>query len=141
LKTPAIWATVPAVLVSAGGLEVPLLFDRMIGLLAGAMIPVMLFALGLQLVEQGKIHLSMDVFLASGVRLLLVPALALLIAIPFGLTSIETSAGVLQAAMPAAVLVSIIAKENNIVPGFVTSVVVVSTLLSVVTLSVLMVVL
>ena len=139
LKTPAIWATVPAVLVSAGGLEVPLLFDRMIGLLAGAMIPVMLFALGLQLVEQGKIHLSMDVFLASGVRLLLVPALALLIAIPFGLTSIETSAGVLQAAMPAAVLVSIIAKENNIVPGFVTSVVVVSTLLSVVTLSVLMV--
>ena len=139
LKTPAIWATVPAVLVSAGGLEVPLLLDRMIGLLAGAMIPVMLFALGLQLVEQGKIHLTSDVLLASGVRLILVPLVGLLIAAPFGLTHIENAAGVLQAAMPVAILVSIIAKENNIVPEFVTSVVVVSTLVSIVTLSVLMV--
>ncbi|MCD6580253.1 MAG: AEC family transporter [Desulfuromusa sp.] len=139
LKTPVIWATIPAVLVSAGGLEVPLFFDRMIGLLAGAMIPVMLFALGLQLVEQGRIHLTTDVMLASGVRLILVPLVGLLVAAPFGLTHIENAAGVLQAAMPVAVLVSIIAKENNIVPEFVTSVVVVSTLISVVTLSLLMV--
>ena len=111
----------------------------MIGLLAGAMIPVMLFALGLQLVEQGRIHLTTDVMLASGVRLILVPLVGLLVAAPFGLTHIENAAGVLQAAMPVAVLVSIIAKENNIVPEFVTSVVVVSTLISVVTLSLLMV--
>ncbi len=139
LKTPALWATVPAVMVSVGGFAVPLLLDRMIGLLAGAMIPVMLFALGLQLREQGKIHLTTDVFLASGFRLILAPLLALLVTAPFALTPIESAAGVLQAAMPVAILVSIIAKENNIVPEFVTSVVVVSTLVSVVTLSVLMV--
>ncbi|MFK5927335.1 MAG: AEC family transporter [Desulfuromusa sp.] len=139
LKTPVIWATIPAILVSAGGLEIPLLFDRMIGLLAGAMIPVMLFALGLQLVEQGRIHLTADVMLASGIRLVLVPLVGLLVAAPFSLTHIESAAGVLQAAMPVAVLVLIIAKENNIVPEFVTSVVVVSTLVSVVTLSLLMV--
>ncbi len=139
LKTPAIWATIPAVMVSAGGFDVPLLFERMIGLLAGAMIPVMLFALGLQLQEQRKIHLTGTVLLASGVRLVVVPCLALLIAIPFHLSPLESSAGVLQAAMPTAVLVSIIAKENDIIPDFVTSVVVVSTLLSLVSLSVLMV--
>ena len=139
VKTPAVWATVPAIVVSSGGIDVPLLLDRMIGLLAGAMIPVMLFALGLQLQEQGKIHLTKDVFIASTIRLILVPALALLVALPFGLPQIESSAGVLQAAMPVAILVSIIAKENDIVPEFVTSVVVVSTLFSIVTLSVLMV--
>ncbi|RLB76003.1 MAG: AEC family transporter [Deltaproteobacteria bacterium] len=139
LKTPALWATVPAVMVSIGGFDVPLLLDRMVGLLAGAMIPVMLFALGLQLREQARIHLTTDVFLASGFRLLLAPILALLIAAPFGLSQIESAAGVLQAAMPVAILVSIIAKENDIVPEFVTSVVVVSTLASVVTLSLLMV--
>lgn len=139
LKTPAVWATVPAIFVSNGFVEVPLLLDRMIGLLAGAMIPVMLFALGLQLLEQGKIHLTRDVFTASAIRLILVPGLALLAAIPFGLPQIENAAGVLQAAMPVAILVSIIAKENDIVPEFVTSVVVVSTLFSVVTLSVLMI--
>ncbi len=139
LKTPALWATVPAVMVSTGGLEVPLMLDRMIGLLAAAMIPVMLFALGLQLREQGKVHLTTDVLLGSGIRLILTPALALLIAVPFGLSQIESAAGVLQAAMPVAILVSIIAKENDIVPDYVTSVVVVSTLASIVTLSLLMV--
>ena len=43
--------------------------------------------------------------------------------------------------MPTAILVAIIAKENDIVPGFVTSVVLVSTLASLVTLTLLMVML
>ena len=141
LKTPALWATIPALLVSATGLEVPLLFDRSIGLLADAMIPVMLFALGLQLLEQKRVSVSTDVLLASGIRLLLVPAIALLVALPFSLGPTEYAAGVLQAAMPTAILVAIIAKENNIVPSFVTSVVMVSTLASLLTLTMLMVLL
>jgi predicted permease len=141
VKTPALWATVPALLVSNSDVSVPLLLSRMIGLLADAMIPVMLFALGLQLLEQRRVNLSLDVFLASANRLLLAPLLAVLIAIPFGLGPVEYAAGVLQAAMPTAILVAIISKENNVVPEFVTSVVLVSTLISLVTLSVLMVLL
>jgi len=141
LKTPALWATIPAAMISAGDFQVPLMLGRMIGLLADAMIPVMLFALGLQLFEQGKVHLTGNVLLGTGIRLILTPFLAYMIAQPFHLSRIESASGVLQAAMPAAVLVSIIAKENDIIPDFVTSVVVVSTLFSVVTLSVLMVVL
>lgn len=139
LKTPALWALPPALLVSAGGVTVPLMLSRMIGLLAEAMIPVMLFALGLQLLEQRRVWLVADVWLASGIRLLLVPAIAFIIAGPFALSSVESAAGILQAGMPTAILVAIIAKENDIVPDFVTSVVVVSTLTSLVTLTLLMV--
>ncbi|SDZ76286.1 hypothetical protein SAMN05660420_00180 [Desulfuromusa kysingii] len=141
LKTPALWATFPAILVSTGGIEIPLMADRMIGLLADAMIPVMLFALGLQLREQGKVHLTGDVLIGTGIRLGLTPLVALLVSTLFVLTPVESAAGILQAGMPAAILIAIIAKENNIVPEFVTSVVVVSTLASVVTLSLLMVLL
>ena len=141
IKTPALWAVVPALIVSNSELVVPLMLTRMIGLLADAMIPVMLFALGLQLLEQKRVSFSLDVVAASSIRLLLAPALACLIAIPFGLGNIEYSSGVLQASMPTAILVAIISKENNIVPQFVTSVVLFSTLASLVTLTLIMVVL
>lgn len=141
IRTPALWAVVPALIVSNSDLAVPLMLARMIGLLADAMIPVMLFALGLQLLEQKRVTFSLDVVAASSVRLLLAPALACLVAIPFDLAHVDYAAGVLQAAMPTAILVAIISKENNIVPDFVTSVVLFSTLASLVTLTVIMVIL
>jgi predicted permease len=139
VKTPALWAVVPALIVSSGNLAVPLMLTRMIGLLADAMIPVMLFALGLQLLEQKQVRCSLDVVVASSARLLLAPALAFLVAIPFALGHIDYASGVLQAGMPTAILVAIISKENNIVPEFVTSVVLFSTLASLVTLTLIMV--
>ena len=139
LRTPALWAVVPALIVSNSDVVVPLLITRMIGLLAEAMIPVMLFALGLQLLEQKEVRCSLDVVAASSIRLLLAPALACLIAIPFGLGNVDYASGVLQAGMPTAILGAIIAKENNIVPKFVTSVVLFSNLASIVTLTLIMV--
>ncbi len=141
LRTPALWAVIPGLIVSNGGLVVPLMLSRLIGLLADGMIPVMLFALGLQLLEQKRVHLSTDIVVASSMRLLLTPALACLVAIPFGLAQIDYASGVLQAGMPTAILVAIISREKKIVPEFVTSVVLVSTLASLVTLTLIMVIL
>lgn len=135
LKTPALWATVPALFVSAGDFVMPLMITRMISLLADAMIPVMLFALGLQLLEQHRIIFSGELVVATGVKLLLAPTIAYALSGAFKLNSIEINAGVLQAGMPTAILVAIIAKENNIIPDFVASVVVVSTLASLLTLT------
>jgi predicted permease len=101
----------------------------------------MLFALGLQMLEQKRICLTTDVVVASSVRLLLAPVLACLVAIPFGLPQIDYAAGVLQASMPTAIFVAIISRENNIVPEFATSVVLFSTLASLVTLTLIMVIL
>ena len=141
VRTPALWAVVPALIVSHNEITVPLMLTRMIGLLAGAMIPVMLFALGVQLREQKQIDWNLDVAVTSSVRLLLVPALAVLVAMPFGLSHIDYASGVLQAGMPTAVLVAIISREYDVVPSFVTSVVLFSTLASLVTLTLIMVML
>ncbi|PLX94518.1 MAG: transporter [Desulfuromonas sp.] len=139
LKTPAIWAAVPALLVSNSSFVVPLMLSRMIGLLAGAMIPVMLFSLGLQLLEQKQIRITREVLSASALRLIATPLLACLIAIPFSLNHLEYAAGVLQSAMPTAIMASIIAKEHGIAPHFVTTAVLVTTLASLVTLPIFMV--
>lgn len=138
LKTPALMAIVPSVLVNWLDLTPPLLVSRMTGLLAAAMVPTMLVTLGVQLSEIKKITIGSDVWIASGIRLLGGAALALLIVIPFGLTGIERGAGIFQAAMPTAVLASIIALEYDLIPNFVTTAVLFSTVASVVTLTLLM---
>jgi hypothetical protein len=71
---------------------------------------------------------------ASAVRLLVSPLLALALALPFGLSGIERSAGILQASMPVAILVSMIASEYDMQPAFVTALVLFSTLASLLTL-------
>jgi predicted permease len=78
----------------------------------------------------------MDMAISSAVRLLGGPILAFGLAAPFGLVGIERSVGILQASMPAAVLVSIIAVENDLLPEFVIATVLFSTLASVVTLTI-----
>jgi len=125
-------------MVSDSGVELPLVLTRIVGLLADAMIPMMLMTLGLQLSEVRKLRISGDVIIATGLRLLVAPAVATVVAIPFGLSHVEYATGILQAGMPAAVLVSIIAIEHDVVPEFVTTTVFFSTLLSLLTLTVLL---
>jgi hypothetical protein len=111
---------------------------RIAGLLGDAMIPVLLLALGLQLKEAGKLKFGSDVFLVSLIRLIAGPAIAFVVIPLVGLSGIDASVGILQSAMPSAVLTAIIAMENDIVPAFVTSVICVSTLLSLISLTIVM---
>lgn len=135
-KTPSLIAFVPAAFFSATHIEVPLFATRIVGLLADAMIPVMLATLGVQLAQMGIPRISSDVVAASAVRLIGGPILAATTVIPSGLTGLERSTGILQASMPAAVLTTIIAIEYDLVPGLVTTTVLFSTLTSLITLTV-----
>jgi len=137
-KTPGITILPVALVFPVAGIAPPIMVQRIAGLLGDAMIPVMLLALGLQLKDAGKLNFGKDVFLASLIRLIAGPAIAFALIPLVGLSGIEASAGIIQAAMPSAVLTAIIAMENDVVPGFVTSVVCVSTLLSLATLTVVM---
>jgi predicted permease len=141
LKTPALIALLPALLVNGTSLTPPLMVDRVVGLLAGAMVPTMLVALGVQLAATQKVVFNRYVLLASGIRLLIAPLLALALAGLFGLTGLERNAGVLQAGMPTAVLASIIALEYDLLPDFVTTTVLFSTIASVITLTIWIVIL
>jgi predicted permease len=136
LKTPALLAVPPALLVSWLGWSPPPLVMRPVELLSDGMIPTMLIALGVQLAAAGLPRLDADMVAASAVRLIAGPLLALALAAPMGVEGIARSVGVLQAAMPAAVLASIIAVENDLLPSFVITAVLVSTIASVVTLTV-----
>ena len=137
-KTPALLALIPALVYNISGVEVPIFLSRLTGLLGQAMIPVMLITLGVQMGEIVKIKINFNVFAASTVRLIGGPVLALLLVPFFGLEGMERSTGILQAAMPAAVLASIIALEYKLLPEFVTTTVLFSTLYSILTLTVIL---
>ncbi len=102
------------------------------------MVPTMLVTLGVQLANTRNVVFTKDVLIASAIRLLGGPLIAYLLVIPFGLTGLERSAGILQAGMPAAVLASIIALEHKLLPDFVITTVLFSTLASLVTLTLLL---
>jgi predicted permease len=127
-KTPAILAAIPALIVSGTGVEVPLFAARAVGLLADAMIPTMLVVLGIQLAEAGALRPGVDVAVAGALRLVAAPAVAALLVVPFGIGGVDRATCILQAAMPAAVLVAIISHEYGVAPGFVMSTVFFSTL-------------
>jgi predicted permease len=103
---------------------------RTVNVLADACIPVFLVVLGMQLVGAGirarAAPLALAVVLRMGGGLLL----ALPAALFCGLEGPARQAGLLQAAMPSAVICTILASEYEVEPTFVTSVVFLSTLLS-----------
>jgi len=134
--TPGVFAVVPAFLVNSLQAPIPAFIERSVALMAGALIPVMLLTLGVQLAEMGRPHIDRHVIGASLIRLLVSPALALALAPLCGLTGVERSVGIVQAAMPAAVLTSLIALEHDLIPDFVTTVVLFSTVASAVTLTI-----
>jgi hypothetical protein len=118
-------------------ITLPELVSRPIDLLAGGLIPTMLVALGVQLASAGIPRPNFDMLVASAIRLIASPAIAIVLAAPFAfnLRGLERDAGILQASMPVAVLVAMIAAEYDMDPGFVTAIVLFSTLASVVTLT------
>lgn len=135
-KTPAILAVVPAFAVNGSELVLPQFVERSVGLLAGAMIPVMLLTLGVQLAGIDGIRIDRNVVIASVLRLLVGPVLAAALAVPLALSGVPRGVGTLQSAMPVAVLALLIALEHELIPDFVTTVVLVSTVTSALTLTV-----
>jgi predicted permease len=139
LKLPTIWAVVVAFATLGSDLNVPLPIGRTIELLSGATIPVFLVVLGMQLHGKGWGGPFRPLALSTALRLLAAPGLALILAPLFGLQGAAHQAGVLQAAMPSAVICIVLATEYDVEPALVTSTVFVTTLLSPLTLTPLLV--
>jgi hypothetical protein len=74
-------------------------------------------------------------FASVGLRMLASPFIAWFLAPIMGLSGIGRQAGILQAAMPTAVLTTVIATEYDVEPEFVTGVVLVTTIISPLTLT------
>lgn len=135
LKVPAVYTIPLALLVRALEIDIPLPIWRPIELLSSATIPCMLIILGMQIGNSGFLKRPGLLSLTSVLRLIVSPALAFLFAHALGLSGAAFQAGITEAAVPTAVITSIIALEFDADPGYVTSAILVTTLLSPLTLT------
>lgn len=135
LKVPAVYAIPLALAIRASGQTIPLPLDRAVSLLGAAAVPMMLFLLGMQVARSGLPRQVGYLGLAGGLRLIASPLLAWMILPLFGLPSLANQVAVVEAAMPTAVLNTIIATEFEAEPGFVAGAVLVTTLVSPLTLT------
>lgn len=124
----------PALLMNFTDAELPLAVDRSVGLLAGAIIPVMLITLGIQLGQMGRPAFDLDVARALVPKLIIQPLVAIGTVAAVGLSGDAGGAVVLQAAMPPAVFTAVLAIEQRTRPDETATIVMAGTLLSIVTL-------
>ena len=135
LRIPAVYAIPAALLVRGSAWELPAALQRPIELLAGAAIPCMLILLGMQTAGIRLAGRGSLLALASGLRLIVAPALAWGLAAVLPLTGPARQAGILEAGMPTAVLASMLATQYDADPEFVAAAVLLSTVLSPLTLT------
>jgi len=137
LKVPTPYMVPAALLIRMTGWNLPVAIGRPIEMLAGAAVPIMLVLLGFQL-SQGIEWQRWRALISSVVlRLVASAPIAYLVTVVLGLDGVAQQTVIVVAAMPTAVLTTILATEFDAEPRFVTSVVVLSTLASIGTLTVL----
>lgn len=136
LTAPMALAGFAAMLVNAFAINVPQLVGRTVHLTSGALIPVMLFALGLQLRLSSGLRLSMPIVVVAAAKLIVAPLAAVAVAVVIGLTGDQLAVTAIQSAMPPAVFCMVVAMEHDLAPDEVTSMVVVTTGLSLLTIPV-----
>jgi predicted permease len=135
IKVPAVYAIPLALIARFLHIEFPLAIWRPIELMSSAAIPCMLLILGMQISNSGLPKRPGLLSITTVLRLILSPAIAYLLAQLLGLRGAAFQAGITEAAVPTAVLTSIIATEFDTDPAFVASAILVTTLLSPITIT------
>jgi malate permease and related proteins len=136
-RVPTVYAVIAAAVVIALGVPIPIGVMRAITLMSDASLPMLMLVLGMQLQAARRVEHRGAVAIAVALSLLVSPLLAFPLATAVGLSGPAFEAGVLQAAMPAAIVTTILAIEFDLDASFPTSVVFVSTLLSPLTVTLL----
>lgn len=130
LRLPPVYAAVLAIIVYAFGIRPPEPLMRGIEVAADGAIPVLLLVLGMQLAsieETAVLRLALPTVF---IRLILGPIVGWLIALLIGLEGLGRSTSIIEASMPTAVMTIVLATEFDLQPQFVTTVVILSTVLS-----------
>jgi hypothetical protein len=135
VKFPAIYALLLGILFLQFKWQLPTGLDRTVTMLSNAAIPCMLVLLGMQLVNIHFDGHTLPLVITGSMRLLIAPLLAYGLTRLFGISGPAYQAVVLEAAMPVAVMTTILATEFDTEPSFVTTAVLVTTLISPFTLT------
>jgi len=138
-KVPIVYGMVLALLIKSAEIQLPLPVSRTIEIAANGAIPVMLILLGLELTRIQWSHSFRALGVGVFAKLVFGPLVGLLLANAFGLQGAARQGGVLEAAMPAAVVTTVVATEYHLEPALVTAIVFLGTILSPLTLTPLLV--
>lgn len=135
LKVPAVYAVLLALIFNHFDWKLALPLARSVDLLAGAAIPVLMVLMGVQLQASRWTDHTLALGLGNLLRLVVAPALALGVSLLFRLQGPAFQAGIVESAMPTAVVMTVLATEYDLEPAFITTAVFTSTLLSPITLT------
>lgn len=135
LRLPAMYAAVSAVLVYSFNIQLPAPLLRGIEVAGNGAIPVMLLVLGMQMADMVHFESLKLAVAAVLLRLLGGPVMGFLVAGQLGLQGLSRSTSIVEASMPTAVFVIILATEFDLHPTAVTGIVVLSTILSPITVA------
>lgn len=136
LRVPLLYAAVAGLSLNLGDVTMPTPVARTTDLFAQAAVPAMLVVLGLQL---GRVQINgkiAPILTASAIRLIVAPLIGFALAVILGMSGITRQVAIVQSAMPTAVISSVLAMEFGADTEFVTGVIFVSTVASMLTLSV-----
>lgn len=135
LRVPVFYAAILGLAMNRTSLTLPTGIFRAVDLLASAAIPGMLLVLGMQLLQAPLRQRQFVILRATAIRLIAAPILAWIICRAMGVDGLEANVITLQAAMPTAVMTTILATEFEAAPRLVATVVFATTLFSMLTLS------
>jgi malate permease and related proteins len=141
LHVPAVYAATAGFIVNSTGFILPPAIQRPIALMGQGAIPCMLILLGLQLAYSTQFSHWKLVSAGAMLRLLVSPVVATILVILLGIHGPASTAVIMQASMPVAVVTIIFASEFGLDDRLVSSTILTSTLLSPFTLSLLILIL
>ncbi len=135
LKVPPLWAAIIAIALNTAAVPMPSVVEGWLSMMAGAVIPLMLIALGMGLQWKNFTLASLPIMApVIVIQLLLVPVLVLWLSQQLGLDGELLAAVVLEAAMPCMVLGLVICDRFKLDTALYASVVTLSTGLSILSL-------
>jgi len=140
-RIPTLYAVALAIIINVWSINIPAPLTRAVDLASGGTIPLMLILLG---VELSRVELSSNMRalqLSVGLRLLIAPLGALLLAALFGIHGFAREGAVTQASMPSMVSATVLATEYQLDSKLITAIIFISTILSPLTLTPLLVLL
>lgn len=135
LKTPPLLAAICAVILNLSGAPLPDVIQNGLGLMGGAVSPLMLIALGLSLRwDTLRFTYAWPILIIAIIQLILMPIWVLLAAQLFGLSGNTLAGVVLEAAMPSMVLGIVICDRYRLDTSLYAAAVTATTALSFITL-------
>jgi predicted permease len=137
-KMPALYAGLLGFLFQTLQIELHPVFYTPIELLSQAMIPLLMLILGMQLATIKGFGYTKGISLGVSIRLFVSPLIAYFLLMWFPFNDLANKVLLLQAAMPAAVVPTLLAIQYKRYPEMVSGITMFSTLLSAVTISVLL---